>query len=205
MLDGCRLWESASETSHSLAARLAVEHCVHEARGLDVLPFTVDKFRRHGDEESAALLEGVIYPEEITHCAAGVRWLGYLHRLAHSEPALQDAAVDVSSNVEKSSTAPAQCDSTQSSSADDSEAQTPGHGEQQEEQQGGGDHCRNDMFKEARQFQTVEGWFHHLVRSHFRGSLKPPFNVPARTQAGFEPSWYEPLSSEADDKLHCRS
>ena len=32
------LWESAAATVHSLAARLAVESCVHEARGLDVLP-----------------------------------------------------------------------------------------------------------------------------------------------------------------------
>jgi uncharacterized ferritin-like protein (DUF455 family) len=27
------LWESAQETAQSLPARLAVEHCVHEARG----------------------------------------------------------------------------------------------------------------------------------------------------------------------------
>ena len=35
------LWESAAATAHSLPARLAVEACVHEARGLDVLPQTV--------------------------------------------------------------------------------------------------------------------------------------------------------------------
>jgi uncharacterized ferritin-like protein (DUF455 family) len=57
----CRLWESAQKTAHSLPARLAVEHCVHEARGLDVLPSTVQKFRGNGDAESAALLEDVIY------------------------------------------------------------------------------------------------------------------------------------------------
>jgi len=34
---------------------------VHEARGLDVLPSTVQKFRGNGDAESAALLEDVIY------------------------------------------------------------------------------------------------------------------------------------------------
>jgi uncharacterized ferritin-like protein (DUF455 family) len=55
------LWESAQKTAHSLPARLAVEHCVHEARGLDVLPTTVHKFRSNGDAESAALLEDVIY------------------------------------------------------------------------------------------------------------------------------------------------
>ncbi len=40
-----RLWESASRTAHSCAARLAVEHAVHEARGLDVLPNTIAKFK----------------------------------------------------------------------------------------------------------------------------------------------------------------
>lgn len=32
------LWDAAAATSDSLAARLAVIHCVHEARGLDVYP-----------------------------------------------------------------------------------------------------------------------------------------------------------------------
>ncbi|KAJ9534118.1 hypothetical protein QJQ45_002106 [Haematococcus lacustris] len=77
-----RLWESAARTAHSLPARLAVEHCVHEARGLDRLPATIDNFRRNGDEETAVLLEAVIYPEEVTHCAAGVRWLKHLFQAA---------------------------------------------------------------------------------------------------------------------------
>lgn len=34
---------------------------MHEARGLDVLPGTVAKFRGNGDEETAALLWDVIY------------------------------------------------------------------------------------------------------------------------------------------------
>lgn len=76
------LWESAMETKDSLPARLAIEHCTHEARGLDILPQTIQRFRNGGDEESAVLLESVIYPEEITHCAAGVKWLKYLHSVA---------------------------------------------------------------------------------------------------------------------------
>jgi uncharacterized ferritin-like protein (DUF455 family) len=59
------LWRSAAATACSLPARLAVEHCVHEARGLDVLPGTVQKLRKGGDERSASLLESVIYPEEV--------------------------------------------------------------------------------------------------------------------------------------------
>lgn len=73
------LWDSATTTADSLEARLVIEHCVHEARGLDVLPATIAKFRKNGDEASAALLEETIYPEEVTHCAAGVRWFRYLH------------------------------------------------------------------------------------------------------------------------------
>ena len=48
------LWHSAAETAHSLPARLAVEHAVHEARGLDVMPSTLHKMRL--DPESQALL-----------------------------------------------------------------------------------------------------------------------------------------------------
>ncbi|KAH9568884.1 hypothetical protein CY35_03G102300 [Sphagnum magellanicum] len=65
------LWDSAEATAHDLSARLVVEHCVHEARGLDVLPTTISRFRKGGDDLTADLLESVIYPEEITHCAAG--------------------------------------------------------------------------------------------------------------------------------------
>ncbi|CAH1438089.1 unnamed protein product [Lactuca virosa] len=72
------LWDSAVATSKDLFARLAVEHCVHEARGLDVLPTTISRFRNGGDNQTADLLEKVIYPEEITHCAAGVKWFKYL-------------------------------------------------------------------------------------------------------------------------------
>ncbi|XP_047342073.1 uncharacterized protein HI_0077 [Impatiens glandulifera] len=72
------LWDSAIVTSKDLLARLAVEHCVHEARGLDVLPTTISRFRRAGDDRTADLLEKVIYPEEITHCAAGIKWFKYL-------------------------------------------------------------------------------------------------------------------------------
>jgi uncharacterized ferritin-like protein (DUF455 family) len=36
--------------------------------------------------------------------------------------------------------------------------------------------------------------FHAIVRTHFRGPLKPPFNEEARKAAGFGPQWYEPLA-----------
>ena len=68
------LWSSAFDTRGSLQERLVIEHCVHEARGLDTLPQTVARFRSGGDEESAQLLEGQILPDEVSHCAAGLRW-----------------------------------------------------------------------------------------------------------------------------------
>lgn len=43
-----------------------------------MLPTTISRFRNGGDEDTAKLLESVIYPEEITHCAAGVKWFTYL-------------------------------------------------------------------------------------------------------------------------------
>jgi len=45
------------------------------------------RLRNGGDAESADLLQDVIYEEEITHCAAGVRWLTHLHALALSDAA----------------------------------------------------------------------------------------------------------------------
>lgn len=72
------LWDSAMATSKNLSARLAIEHCVHEARGLDVMPTTISRFQNGGDHQTAALLEKVVYPEEITHCAAGIKWFKYL-------------------------------------------------------------------------------------------------------------------------------
>lgn len=39
----------------------------------------------------------------------------------------------------------------------------------------------------------AEPAFHDLVRKHFRGPLKPPFNDRARSQAGLTPGFYRPL------------
>ncbi|MGI9406639.1 MAG: ferritin-like domain-containing protein [Hyphomicrobiaceae bacterium] len=39
--------------------------------------------------------------------------------------------------------------------------------------------------------------FHDLVRRHFRGPLKPPFNDKARSEAGLTPGFYKPLASFA--------
>jgi len=36
--------------------------------------------------------------------------------------------------------------------------------------------------------------FHAAVKRYFRGDLKPPFNDPARLEAGLSPDFYEPLA-----------
>jgi len=72
------LWDSAEATAGDFCARMAVEHCVHEARGLDALPQTIARFRSNGDPETAEVLEGTVYPEEVTHCAAGLRWFRHV-------------------------------------------------------------------------------------------------------------------------------
>jgi len=71
------LWESAQVTFHSLRSRLAIIHLVHEARGLDVNPATIEKFRRSGDKDTVAILE-IIHMDEVTHVTAGHRWFSWI-------------------------------------------------------------------------------------------------------------------------------
>ncbi|KAI7840680.1 hypothetical protein COHA_005602 [Chlorella ohadii] len=178
------LWESAAETAHSLPARLAIEHCTHEARGLDVLPQTIHRFRSNGDGESADLLQDVIYKEEVSHCAAGVRWLKHLHALACGMG--QQAGAHAAAGE-----APAQRQAQQQLEA----AAEP----QQQGDKAAGEQQLPAWAEEAQKYPTVEEWFHSLVRAHFRGPLKPPFNGEARAAAGFGPEWYLPLSAEVMD------
>ena len=52
-------------------------HLVHEARGLDVNPATIARFRRAGDEESAGVLE-IVHADEVVHVATGHRWFTWI-------------------------------------------------------------------------------------------------------------------------------
>lgn len=79
------LWESATRTAHDLRARISVIALVHEARGLDVNPITIQKFRRAGDEDSAASLD-VIHSDEITHVTTGHRWLSWICEQEGTDP-----------------------------------------------------------------------------------------------------------------------
>jgi uncharacterized ferritin-like protein (DUF455 family) len=70
------LWQAAQDTAHSLLARLAIVPLVFEARGLDVTPAMINKFKGAGDHQSAAHLD-VIYQEEIGHVAIGKEWFDW--------------------------------------------------------------------------------------------------------------------------------
>ncbi|MDB5362567.1 MAG: hypothetical protein JWO51_3864 [Rhodospirillales bacterium] len=45
-----------------------------------------------------------------------------------------------------------------------------------------------------------EPTWHDLVRRHFKGTLKRPFNTEARDQAGLPPDFYEPLAAPMDER-----
>jgi uncharacterized ferritin-like protein (DUF455 family) len=47
----------------------------------------------------------------------------------------------------------------------------------------------------ARGLAPVATW-QQIVRTRFRGGVKPPFNVPAREAAGFSAAFYGPLGEE---------
>jgi len=81
------LWESAMESKGDVLVRLALEHMVHEARGIDILPTTIQRFLDNGDSETAAILRDAILPDEVTHVAAGTRWFSwYCQNVLHAEP-----------------------------------------------------------------------------------------------------------------------
>jgi uncharacterized ferritin-like protein (DUF455 family) len=73
------LWQSALQTADHLIDRLVIEHMVHEGRGLDVTPLTIDRLRKNGDGVSATLLEEIL-EDELTHVSAGLKWFTFLHR-----------------------------------------------------------------------------------------------------------------------------
>jgi uncharacterized ferritin-like protein (DUF455 family) len=70
------LWESAQATAHDPLARIAVVPMVLEARGLDVTPETIQRFRSAQDETSARILQR-IYTDEIRHVRAGTIWFEF--------------------------------------------------------------------------------------------------------------------------------
>ena len=79
------LWDMACQTADSCLARMALVPRVLEARGLDVTPGMIARFRAAGDTASVAVLE-VILEEEVPHVAAGSRWFAWCCEQAGCEP-----------------------------------------------------------------------------------------------------------------------
>ena len=70
-----RIWSDAILTADSLLHRLILEHCTHEARGVDVCSLlTIPRFRKGGDDESADLLEEIVLKDEIDHIRKGLKY-----------------------------------------------------------------------------------------------------------------------------------
>lgn len=79
------LWQMAVDTADDWLARMALVPRVLEARGLDVTPGMIERFRAAGDAATAAILE-VILEEEVAHVAIGSRWFEAACRERALEP-----------------------------------------------------------------------------------------------------------------------
>ena len=71
------LWSMARRTAGDPLVRMALIPRVLEARGLDVTPGMIARFRDAGDGETADCLE-VILRDEVGHVAVGTRWFHFL-------------------------------------------------------------------------------------------------------------------------------
>ncbi len=82
------LWSMARRTAADPLVRMALIPRVMEARGLDVTPGMIARFRDAGDGETAACLE-VILRDEVGHVAAGTRWFRHLCQERGLDPETQ--------------------------------------------------------------------------------------------------------------------
>ena len=71
------LWEHAEDTQADVLARLAMIPRCMEARGLDITPQMIEKFKQQGDEASVALLSRIL-EDEIGHVKIGSDWFKYV-------------------------------------------------------------------------------------------------------------------------------
>jgi len=71
------LWEMVELTAFDVMVRMALVPRVLEARGLDVTPDIIQRFRHHNHLRAAEILE-VIYRDEIGHVEIGSKWFNYV-------------------------------------------------------------------------------------------------------------------------------
>ncbi len=71
------LWEMVEQTKDDVMIRMALVPRVLEARGLDVTPGIIQRFRQHKMDKAADILQ-IIYIDEIDHVAIGTKWFQVL-------------------------------------------------------------------------------------------------------------------------------
>jgi uncharacterized ferritin-like protein (DUF455 family) len=71
------LWDHAKDTADDLLARLAMVPRCMEARGLDVTPAIIAKFKQQGDDASVTLLKRIL-TDEVGHVERGSYWFKWV-------------------------------------------------------------------------------------------------------------------------------
>ena len=71
------LWRAVERTADDVLARMAIVPRVYEARGLDVTPDIINRFREIGEKQICDVLD-IIYADEIGHVAVGNHWFRYI-------------------------------------------------------------------------------------------------------------------------------
>lgn len=79
------LWDHAKDTADDLLARLAMVPRCMEARGLDVTPAIIEKFKALGDEASVAILNRIL-TDEVGHVELGSYWFKFVCQQYGFEP-----------------------------------------------------------------------------------------------------------------------
>lgn len=79
------LWEHAVDTEGDLLARLAMVPRCMEARGLDVTPGLIEKFKQMKDDQGVALLTRIL-TDEIGHVERGSYWFKQVCAQQNREP-----------------------------------------------------------------------------------------------------------------------
>lgn len=79
------LWDMAVRTAHDPLIRMALVPRMLEARGLDVTPGMMQRFRELGDWQTVKVLQ-LILDEEVGHVEYGSRWFCYLCKQRGLEP-----------------------------------------------------------------------------------------------------------------------
>ena len=67
------LWDMVCQTRDNVMHRMALVPRVMEARGLDVTPGMIAKFKQNGDQAAVEILE-IIYRDEVGHVRIGNHW-----------------------------------------------------------------------------------------------------------------------------------